>query len=145
MSEDGSISLFVIAAVLALFVVFGLVVDGGRRLEAQRRAADSAEQAARAAAQAIDPTALRAGQPLRLDPATARQAAAAYLQAEPDMTLSAITVDDVTVAVTVTTTVAPQVLSLVGIGSLTVHATGHAELLTGTNAPTAGAAGRPVR
>ena len=128
--EAGSVSLFLIVAVLALFAVFGLVVDGGRRLDTQRRATDTAEQAARAAAQAVDPTALRAGTSLRLDPTAARRAAATYLAATPGMTLTGLTIDRAGVTVTVTTVVQPEVLSVAGIGTLTVTGTGHAQLLT---------------
>ncbi len=128
--EAGSVSLFLVVAVLALFAVFGLVVDGGRRLDGQRRVTDTAEQAARAAAQAVDPTALRTGTGLRLDPAAARRAAATYLTTAPGMTLTGLVIDQTGVTVTVTTVVQPQVLSVAGIGTLTVTGTGHAQLLT---------------
>ena len=128
--ETGSVSLFLVVAVLALFAVFGLVVDGGSCLDGQRRVTDTAEQAARAAAQAVDPTALRTGTGLRLDSTAARRAAATYLATTPGMTLTGLVIDQTGVTVTVTTVVHPQVLSVAGIGTLTVTGTGHAQLLT---------------
>lgn len=134
--EEGSVVLFLIVVVLALFAVFGLVVDGGARIDAGRQAGDQAEQAARAAAQTIDPTSLRDGDTIRLAPAAARQAAANYLAVAGRMTLTGIQITGDTVTITVTTSVQPAVLSLIGLHSLTVTATGHAQLLRG---PAAGA------
>jgi Flp pilus assembly protein TadG len=129
--ERGSISLFLVVVVLALFVVFGLVVDGGARLDAQRRATDQAEQAARAAAQAINPTSLRASDTVTLDPTAARAAAAHYLSGVGKVTLTGVHVTATTVTVTVSTTATPVVLSLIGLHTLTVTGTGTAQLLRG--------------
>ena len=129
--ERGSISLFLVVVVLALFVVFGLVVDGGARLDAQRRATDQAEQAARAAAQAINPTSLRASDTVTLDPTAARAAAARYLSGVGNVTLTGVHVTATTVTVTVSTTATPVVLSLIGLHTLTVTGTGTAQLLRG--------------
>lgn len=134
-SEEGSVSLFLAVVLLAVFAVFGLVVDGGSRLDAQRRATDQAEQAARAAAQAVNPTSLRGGSgSTTLDPATARQAAARYLTAAGNLTLTGVHVTGDTVTVNVTTTVQPAVLSIIGIHALTVTGTGRAQLLRGNTA-----------
>jgi Flp pilus assembly protein TadG len=132
-AEEGSVSLFLVVLLLAVFAVFGLVVDGGARLDGQRRATDQAEQAARAAAQAINPTSLRDTGTPALDPATARAAASRYLASVGNITLTGVNVTGttVTVTVTVTTTVAPAVLSIIGVGALTVTGTGRAQLLRG--------------
>ena len=128
--EEGSVSLFLVVLLLAVFAVFGLVVDGGARLDGQRRATDQAEQAARAAAQAVNPTSLRTGA-TTLDPTAARTAAARYLAAAGNVTLTGVQVTGDTVTVEASTTVTPAVLSIVGLHALTVTGTGRAQLLRG--------------
>jgi Flp pilus assembly protein TadG len=130
--DEGSVSLFVVAIVLGLFAMLGLVVDGSARLVAQQRVTNQAEQAARAAAQSIDVTALRDGNPATLDIAAATQAATAYLSAVPGMDDPQVHVTGTAVTVTVHTTVQPQILSIAGIGPLTVTGSGSAQLLRGT-------------
>jgi Flp pilus assembly protein TadG len=56
------VSIWVVIFTFTTIVLLGLVVDGGQVMIAKSRAADIAEQAARAAADDIDPAALRAGQ-----------------------------------------------------------------------------------
>jgi hypothetical protein len=134
-SEQGSVSLFLVVLLLAVFAVFGLVVDGGARLDAQRRATDQAEQAARAAAQAVNPTSLRNGTgTVTLDPVAARTAAARYLAAVGNITLTDVHVTGDTVTLRVTATVQPAVLSIIGLHTITVTGTGRAQLL-GSNTP----------
>ena len=132
--EEGSVSLFLVVLLLAVFAVFGLVVDGGARLDGQRRATDQAEQAARAAAQAVNPASLRTGGMAVLDPAAARAAASRYLAADGNVTLIGIQVTGDTVTVQVTATVRPAVLSIIGLHTLTVTGTGRAQLLRGDTA-----------
>jgi hypothetical protein len=131
-ADGGSVSLFVVAIVLGLFAMLGLVVDGSARLVAQQRVTNQAEQAARAAAQAIDVTALRDGNSATLDIAGATDAATAYLSAVPGMADPQVSVTATTVTVTVHATVQPQILSIAGIGPLTVTGSGSAQLLRGT-------------
>ena len=59
--EAGVVTLFVVALMAVFVALGGLVVDGGVLLDARRRAINEAEAAARAAAQALDPDAVRAG------------------------------------------------------------------------------------
>ena len=132
--EEGSVSLFLVVLLLAVFAVFGLVVDGGARLDGQREATNQAEQAARAAAQAIDPTSLRDGGSAVLDPAAARAAASLYLATVGNVTLTGVHVTATTVTISVSTTVQPAVLSIIGVHALTVTGTGRAELLRGNTA-----------
>ena len=131
-ADSGSISLFVVVIVLGLFAMLGLVVDGSTRLVAQQRVSNQAEQAARAAAQSVNVTALRAGSAATLDAAAATRAATAYLAAVPGMQDPHVQVTATTVTVTVRTTVQPQILSIAGIGPLTVTGNGSAQLLRGT-------------
>jgi hypothetical protein len=57
--DRGSVSLWVIIFTFSTIVLLTLVVDGGQLMNAKERAADVAEQAARAAANDIDIGALR--------------------------------------------------------------------------------------
>jgi len=60
-ADRGSLTIFVIFFSLTALVLASLLVDLGSAVNAQERAADLAEQAARAGANAIDPASLRAG------------------------------------------------------------------------------------
>src|SRR4051812_35349771 len=60
MRERGSMSVFVVIFSVAVFLLAGLLVDGGAAINARLRAADIAEQGARAAADQIDVETLRA-------------------------------------------------------------------------------------
>ena len=57
--DRGSVSLWVVLFAFTTMVLLTLVVDGGQVMIAKSRAADIAEQAARAAADDISPAALR--------------------------------------------------------------------------------------
>jgi Flp pilus assembly protein TadG len=59
--DRGSVSVFVIFFTITVLALASLLVDLGNAVNAQERAADVAEQAARAAADSINLTALRAG------------------------------------------------------------------------------------
>jgi Flp pilus assembly protein TadG len=58
-AERGSTALFVAVFAPAIIFMTGLVIDGGAALEAKQRAADIAEQAARAGASQCDVAKLR--------------------------------------------------------------------------------------
>ncbi|WP_245646844.1 pilus assembly protein TadG-related protein [Microtetraspora niveoalba] len=64
--DRGSMSVFVVVFSVAVFLLAGLLVDGGAAMNARLRAADVAEQGARAAADQIDVEALRADGRVRL-------------------------------------------------------------------------------
>jgi uncharacterized membrane protein len=59
--DRGSVSIWVVIFAFTTMVLLILVVDGGQVMIAKSRAADIAEQAARAAADDINPASLRAG------------------------------------------------------------------------------------
>ena len=127
--EDGAITVFVVGLTFALMLVAGLVYDGGRILAARRQAHDLADNAARAAAQAVDLDALRAGASPTLDPLAAQVAAETYLADtgyEGEVTVSA---DRVEVTVSITTPMA--LLQLAGLTERTVTATGEARIVRG--------------
>lgn len=60
-AEGGSVTVFVVFFTLVALALASLLVDVGNAVNAQERAADLAEQAARAAANAIDVADLRSG------------------------------------------------------------------------------------
>jgi Flp pilus assembly protein TadG len=60
--DRGSVSIWVVIFAFITMILLTLVVDGGQVMIAKSRAADIAEQAARAAADDIEPATLRAGQ-----------------------------------------------------------------------------------
>jgi Flp pilus assembly protein TadG len=61
--DRGSVSLFLSIFAIAAFILLALLVDGGTALNAKMRAADIAEQAARAAANQVDVADLRSPNP----------------------------------------------------------------------------------
>ena len=60
-ADRGSLTIFVVIFAMTALVLASLLVDLGNAVNAQERAADLAEQAARAAADTIDTAALRQG------------------------------------------------------------------------------------
>jgi Flp pilus assembly protein TadG len=129
--ERGSLTLFAVVLAFGLLTMVGLVIDGGAKLTAQRRANHLAEQAARAGAQALDVTALRDGRAV-LDPSPARAATADYLAAAGHPRHSyRITVNNETITVAVTDRQPTAVLGLVGVHHLDITGRGKARLLVG--------------
>lgn len=139
--DEGSASAFVVGLVLALMVVAGLVVDGGRAVNARAAAMDAAEQAARAGAARVDTAVLRSGGGVVLDPVAARDAARGYLVAQ-GYPADGITVgvDPAAVTVTVREDVATSLLQLLFIDTMSVqgHATARPALGIETEIPLAG-------
>lgn len=114
-----AISLYVLGVISALFVMAGLVVDGGQKAQAISRAESMAAGAARAAANAGAGSTVAPGSSGGLQTGAARQAAQDYLAAstgdgQPAVTGS-VTVTDSRVVVTTTTSAPTVFLSLIGI------------------------------
>jgi uncharacterized membrane protein len=76
--EAGNVTAFVAVFTASVLLVMGLVYDGGRLIATQRRAANLADGAARAAAQALDEGQRREGRTV-LVPTRARTNAAQFL------------------------------------------------------------------
>lgn len=121
---------FVVGITVALLLMAGLSIDGGRILSAREKVMDEAQEAARSAAQQLDPQALRGGGGSNLDPSAAQRAAQRYLAATGDTGVVVVNGNQVTV--TVQRTVAMQVLGLGGLGSVTVTESGSAHASRGT-------------
>lgn len=100
--ERGSITAFVAVVTTALVMVAGMAYDGGQVIAAHSRTRGDAARAARAGAQEIDHTTLRATGTVTLDPVRAEAAALAYL--ELTGASGAVNVNGPTITVTVTVT-----------------------------------------
>lgn len=119
--ERGAISVIVVLLAGALFGLAGLVWDGGRAITARQHAADLAEQAARAGANDLDVTALRATGADSLDVPRALADACRYVAvAAPGSGCTASAAGDA-VTVRVTTHTATVLLGVVGLSTLTTH------------------------
>ncbi len=129
--ENGSISVFVTVIAVAMMLVAGLVLDGGRLLSARRQADDIAANAARAGAQAIDETSLRSGTAV-IDAVAGPQAVAAYLAATPATGTTRVSGDTVTVHVQLG--VRMLLLGLAGVPDTTVTASRQARAVQGVTA-----------
>nr|BFE33435.1 hypothetical protein GCM10010200_056860 [Actinomadura rugatobispora] len=130
--DRGTIGMYVVLFTPAVFLLAGLLVDGGLAIHARQRAADVAEQAARAGANEIDTDALRrTGEPV-IDPARARAAACDLVASYDDeVTGSRCEADEEQVDVTVQLTVRLQLLGIVpGLGEFTMTSTASARPVT---------------
>lgn len=125
-SEHGAVTLFMAIAVVGLFALAGLVVDGGAKVRAVQRADRVAAEAARAAGQAIDLARVLEGSDVRVDRRAALVAAESYLRAS-GVEGSARVIDSGSGIAVTTTTSAPTVfLGLIGVPQFTVR--GRAEV-----------------
>ena len=120
-SERGSVSVMVAVLGIAFLMVAGLALDGGRKLGALSEARDIADNAARAGAQAVDPSTYRETGTPTLDPAAATAAANAYLAAVGHTGTIIVEGETVTVTVglTVTTRFLPGPVSVTATESAT--------------------------
>jgi Flp pilus assembly protein TadG len=135
--ERGSAAAFLAVLAVPLLLLFGLVLDGGRALEGKLRAKDAAAEAARAAANACDPGALRAQADCQISafmlPTACQQAADSITRnAPPDavMTTCRASPDGHVVTVGVQFSVKTTFLGL-AVQSMTVRATQSARTYTG--------------
>lgn len=126
-SERGSVTVFFAAAVLALLLMAGLVVDGGGKVRAVQRADRLAAEAGRAGGQQIDVAAAIAGRRPRVDAAAAVTAARRYLDRTGAHGEVVVAADRRSITVRVTTTVRTVFLGLVGVTELS--ATGNARVV----------------
>ena len=121
--ERGSVSLLVVIMVPALLMAAGMVLDGGRQLQARRDASGAAAAAARAGVELSEPE-LYAG---HLDAGLAQRRAAAELGLQGARGGVAVAGDIVTV------TVSADVDYLILPGSRTVSSTSSATAQRGVN------------
>jgi hypothetical protein len=131
--DAGMISAFVVAMMLGLFAVLGLGLDPGLALASKVQAIGQAQQAARAGAQQIDLTTYRTTGKLQLDPDAAVTAAQHFLGVE--HAVGHVAVAGNTVTVTITAHYRTQLWALIGVDTITVHATGSATPQRGITTP----------
>jgi Flp pilus assembly protein TadG len=132
-ADRGSVTILVVFFTLIALALASLLVDVGHALNARERAADIAEQAARAGANDISVPALRAGI-VAIDTATACSRAARLVAAYGarsgfQATLNCPQPSPQQITVTVYITTRPLIAA--SLGSFTVHATATAEPVCG--------------
>lgn len=131
-AEEGTVTTFVVVLSTALLMMAGLVYDGGRILAARRDAHAAAANAARAGAQAVDLSSLRAGV-VDLEVREAEQRAQEHLRR---VGLDgAVSVNSTDVTVEVTDEVDLIVLRAIGITSKTIVGRGTAQIVRGVTGP----------
>ncbi|BCL28543.1 hypothetical protein GCM10017557_34020 [Streptomyces aurantiacus] len=131
--DEGQVNAFIVVFAVAVVMFASLILDGGLALAAKVRALGEAQEAARAGAQALDLAAYRDHSVVRLVPDRARTRAQEYLAGTNDSGTVTVTAD--TVSVTVTVQQRTQLLSVLGMDTLTVTGTGTAHPVHGVNAP----------
>lgn len=148
-ADAGAAAVLLVVLTPALLALGGLLLDGGSQLAARQRAADMAEQAARAGADQLDTSGLRASGTPTLNGGAATAAACRYVRSvDPDATCSAqilAIAGGQQVQVRVRTSTPTVLLGLVGINTLHTDALGTATAAVGIrhiNAP--GAAREPA-
>jgi Flp pilus assembly protein TadG len=129
--DRGSVTIYFAVAVVGLFVLLGLVVDGGTKVRAVQRADTLAAEAARAGGQAINLPPAIAGQRPTADPRAAVAAARTYLAGNGVTGTVTVTPDRRRLDVTVTTHTPTVFLGLVGVSTLTAHGHASAQLAFG--------------
>jgi Flp pilus assembly protein TadG len=130
-----------VAVMLPLFLaIVGLAIDGGIVFDARREIQNVADGAARAGATQIDEQTYRAssGQTIVLDQRSAQQAAAAYVANGGSALTASVSTDSQHVIVTVSRTVQPSFLRIVGMTSVQVSTMATAEVQHGIAQGTTG-------
>jgi hypothetical protein len=133
-TERGSITLMLAAMFVGLLALFGIVVDGGTKLDAAQNADAVAQEAARAGAGRVSlSTAYTTGQFL-VDQQQAVAAARAYL-AGGGYSGTVVPQGRDSIRVSVTISKPTQVLSLIGINSVSATGSAVASLEAGVTGP----------
>lgn len=132
-SDSGSLTLMLAALMVALLALGGLVVDGGRKLDATQKAYAIAQEAARAGAGRVNTSAAYRSGTFKVDPSQAKAAAIAYIRSTPYS--GSVSVSGNSIKVTVWVTEPTAVLSLIGIGSFRSKGSAVASLVSGVTGP----------
>lgn len=127
-AEAGTASIWALLVIAGAFtVLFGLVVDGGRLIDARLDSARAAAQAARTATDALSASAVRSGHDT-VATAAAEQRAQAYLHAAGKR--GTVAVHGASVTVTVTGRSDTEILAIIGISSFPIRETQTARAIT---------------
>jgi len=127
--ERGAATVFVVGMAVVLLACAGLVIDGGKALNARMALADNVEQAARLGANQIDVNALRGSGDLRIEPASAQGEAGSFL-AQLGYSGIQVAANERCVSVGASDTVPTALLQLIGIGSYDISASATARAST---------------
>lgn len=127
-ADRGTVTAFTIVWLAAALALAGLVLDAGLAVSTKVNARAVANAAARAGARELDLAALRINGIIRIDQNKARSSAASWISRAG--LRGTVTVTANTVTVSVTTSQPTQLLDLIGIRSIPVHATATAEAIT---------------
>jgi Flp pilus assembly protein TadG len=131
--DRGSLTLMLLVLMVAMLALAGLVIDGGRKLDATQKAYAIAQEAARAGAGQVNTSvAYRSGN-YRVDVPHALAAARAYLASAGYS--GSVTASGNNIRVTVHVTERTTLLSLIGIDTLNSSGSAVASLVTGVTGP----------
>jgi Putative Flp pilus-assembly TadE/G-like len=136
--QRGQSTLWLVSTILVVVLAFGLVADGAVLFAAHRRALGLADAAARAGAGQVDVARLRLEpeSPARLDPASARSTALAFVaRQEPEATSEAAVTDE-QIVVRVHLRAPTAILHPFGHAVLDVVAEAEAAPFSGVEVPT---------
>jgi Flp pilus assembly protein TadG len=132
-SDSGSLTLMLAALMLALLALAGLVIDGGRKLDATQKAYAIAQEAARAGAGQVNTSAAYGSGTFKVDIPQALAAARSYIASTPYS--GSVTVSGNSIKVIVHVTERTEVLSLIGIPRFTSSGSAVASLVSGVTGP----------
>lgn len=127
--DRGSISTWLALMAWVMVLIIGLAVDLGGHAHAQQRVRDIAGQAARVAGNRVTATDAMRGAGVRVDPVTARAAAASYLAAADVTGHVTIEAGGTRLRVACTDTYDTVFLGLIGVNRLTVSGESTARLV----------------
>ncbi|MFI6029579.1 pilus assembly protein TadG-related protein [Amycolatopsis magusensis] len=126
--ERGSATVWIIGLSVVLILAIGGAVDGTRKAQAHSQATAAAEEAARAAGQALRVRALARGEAAVVDHEPAIAEAHRYLQAVGAEGKASVTGSTITVDATITR---PTIfLGLLGISEISARGQGTADLIS---------------
>lgn len=131
--DRGSLTLMLIALMVALLALAGLVIDGGRKLDASEKAFAIAQEAARAGAGQVNTSAAYRSGTFKVDVPQALAAARAYLATAGYS--GSVTAAGNKIRVTVHVTERTAVLSLIGIRTFSSTGSAVASLVSGVTGP----------
>ena len=131
--ERGSLTLMLLVLMVAMLALAGLVIDGGRKLDATQKAYAIAQEAARAGAGQVNTSAAYRSGTYKVYGPQALAAARAYLASTGYS--GSVTASGNNIRVTVTVTERTTLLSLIGIDTLKSRGSAVASLVTGVTGP----------
>ena len=135
-AEHGSLSLMIVVLFAALAALAGIVVDGGAKLTGDENATAVAQEAARAAATAVDTSRAYASGSFVVDQQQALAAARGYLAAAGYRQYTVMALGPDAIEVSVRITKPTKFLSMIGVDSFTCTGSATAVLVTGVTGGT---------